>query len=181
MRVRAQRVTRTTGTVEKQALVRKYLAELSGKPNTQRGEALFQQHCAVCHVANAQGQAVGASLDNLTDRSDQALVTAILDPNRAVDPKYQSYVVQTDDDRILVGAIEQEAGQSITLAHADGKRTTIRRQEIEQMKNSGVSLMPEGLEDVLRPEAMQDLIGYLQSNSRRHAPLSRSPTERPSN
>jgi putative membrane-bound dehydrogenase-like protein len=170
MRVRAQRVTRTTGTVEKQALVHKYLTELNGKPNTQKGAALFQKHCAVCHVTNAQGQAVGASLDNLTDRSEQALVAAILDPNRAVDPKYQSYVIQTDDDRILVGAIEQEAGQSITLAHADGKRTTIRRQEIQQMKNSGVSLMPEGLEEVLKPEAMQDLIGYLQSKSSRHAP-----------
>ncbi len=170
MRVRAQRVTRTSGTVEKQALVRKYLSELTSNRNLQKGEVLFKQHCAVCHVANGQEQAVGASLDNLTDRSDQALVTAILDPNRAVDPKFQSYVIQTDDDRILVGAIEQEAGQSITLAHADGKRTTLRRQEIAQMKNSGVSLMPEGMEEVLKPEAMRDLIGYLQSKSGRHAP-----------
>ena len=151
MRVRAERFTRTTGTVEKQALVHEYLAELKSKRDLQRGEELFKQHCAVCHVATGQAQAVGASLDNLTDRSDQAIVTAVLDPNRAVDPKYQSYVIQTIDDRILVGAIEQEAGQSVTLAHADGKRTTIRRQEIEQMKNSGISLMPEGLEAVLKP------------------------------
>ncbi len=169
MRVRAERVTRTTGTVEKQALVRKYLSELTSTRDLQRGEALFKQHCAVCHVGTGQEQAVGASLDNLTDRSDEAIVTAVLDPNRAVDPKYQSYVIQTIDDRILVGAIEQEAGQSLTLAQADGKRTTIRRQEIEQMKNSGISLMPEGLEEVLKPEAMQDLIGFLQSKGGGHA------------
>ena len=78
-------------------------------------------------------------------------------------------MIQTDDDRILVGAIEQEVGRSITLAHADGKRTTIRRQEIAQMKNSGVSLMPEGLEEVLGPTAMQDLIGYLQTDGGRRA------------
>jgi putative heme-binding domain-containing protein len=116
----------------------------------------------VCHQANADGQAVGASLNNLTDRSPQALLTAILDPNRAVDPKYLSYVVRTQDDRLLVGMIEDESGQSLTLAHADGKRTTLRRDDIVEMKNSGVSLMPEGLQSVIPPEAMQDLILYLQ-------------------
>lgn len=106
---------------------------------------------------------MGASLDNLTDRSHQALITAILDPNHAVDPKYQSYVVQTEDDRILVGTIGQEAGQSLTLGHADGKRSIVRRDEIAEMKNTGVSLMPEGLETVLSPTAMRDLTGYLQT------------------
>lgn len=163
MRVRAERVTRTSGAVEKQSLIRKYLAELSPERDEVIGASLFKQHCAVCHVANEQGQAVGASLDNLTDRSDRALVTAVLDPNRAVDPKYQSYVIITSDDRVLVGAIEEEAGQSITLAHADGKRTTIRRQDIAQLKNTGTSLMPEGLEDVLKPAALSHLLKFLQS------------------
>ena len=124
---------------------------------------IFKKHCAVCHVADDKGAAVGASLNNLVDRSDTALLTAILDPNRAVDPRYQSYVVRTEDDRILVGTIEQEAGQSITLAHADGKRTTLRRDQIDDMKNSGVSLMTEGLQEVLPPRDMRDLIEYLQN------------------
>ncbi len=163
MRVRAERLTRTTGSPEKRSLVASYVAAINGEPDLVAGAALFKQHCAVCHVANEQGQAVGASLDNLTDRSHQALITAILDPNHAVDPKYQSYVVQTEDDRILVGTIEQEAGQSLTLGHADGKRSIVRRDEIAEMKNTGVSLMPEGLETVLSPTAMRDLTGYLQT------------------
>ncbi len=88
-------------------------------------------------------------------------MTAILDPNRAVDPKYQNYVVVTDDGRVLAGAIEEESGQSITLAHADGKRTTIRRQEIENLNHTGVSLMPDGLEQVIDPEAMKHLLEYI--------------------
>ena len=110
-----------------------------------------------------QTTAVGASLQNLTDRSETTLLTAILDPNRAIDPQYQSYLVRTQDDRILMGIIEQEAGQSITLAHADGKRTTLRRDQITELKNSGTSLMPEGLQDTLPPQAMRDLIEYLQN------------------
>jgi putative membrane-bound dehydrogenase-like protein len=163
MQVRAARLTQTSGSPEKQTLVASYLQAMSGQPDVARGAALFQQHCAVCHQSGAGGQAVGASLDNLSDRSAQALLTAILDPNRAVDPKYQSYVVLSDDDRVLVGAIEDEAGASLTLAHADGKRSTIARAAIVEMKNTGVSLMPEGLESVLSPAAMLDLVGYLQT------------------
>lgn len=163
MRVRADRLTRLGSTVEKRELIRSFLAEMNQSANVENGAMTFKKHCAVCHLADSGGEAIGASLNNLTDRSREALVTAILDPNRAVDPKYHSYVIRTDDDRILVGAIEDEAGQSITLAHADGKRTTIGRNEIIDMKNSGVSLMPEGLQSVLTPEAMRDLVQYLQS------------------
>jgi putative heme-binding domain-containing protein len=166
MRVRAQRLTRAGGSVEKLALISSYLAEMNAPSDISRGAAVFKQQCAVCHLANSQDQAIGASLDNLTDRSHQTLLTAILDPNRAVDPKYLSYVIRTDDDRILLGAIEDEAGSSLTLAHADGKRTTIRRDEIAEMKNTGVSLMPEGLQAVLPPEVMRDLIRYLQTTQK---------------
>jgi putative heme-binding domain-containing protein len=165
MKVRAQRLTRISGTAEKQELIHSYLLEINGPGDRIRGAAAFKQHCAVCHLADGGDQAVGASLNNLTDRSHAALLTAILDPNRAVDPKYLSYVIRTDDDRILVGVIEDEAGQSITLAHADGKRTTIRRDEIAEMKNTGVSLMPEGLQAVLPPDVMRDLVSYLQTMS----------------
>jgi putative heme-binding domain-containing protein len=163
MQVRAQRLTHISGSVEKQTLIASYLAANQGSGDPVRGAQVFKQHCAVCHQANLDGQAIGASLNNLTDRSPQALLVAILDPNRAVDPKYLSYVLRTQDDRLLVGMIEDETGQSLTLAHADGKRTTLRRVDIVEMKNSGVSLMPEGLQSAIPPESMQDLIRYLQT------------------
>ncbi len=165
-RVRAVRILGDSGSVEKKALVRSYLSQFNASRNAVNGETLFKKHCAVCHVPDSQGRATGASLANLSDRSDRVLVEAILDPNRAVDPKYQNYIVETEDGRILSGAIEEEAGTSITLAHADGKRTTIRRSEIASMKNSGLSLMPEGFEDIFPPEALQDVVQYLGSFQR---------------
>ncbi len=165
MRVRAQRLAMQISDGAKQSLVRRYMNEMPNETDLANGAKLFKQHCSVCHVANANGQAVGASLDNLTDRSDVALVNAILDPNKAVDPKYLTYVIRTEDDRILTGTIEQEAGDSVTLAHADGKRTTLPRSEIAEMKNAGISLMPEGLESVLTAESMRDLISYLQNST----------------
>ena len=163
MRVRANRLVATNESLGKRELINHYRDQMGNRGDRTRGAKLFQQHCAVCHVANDQTTAVGASLQNLTDRSETTLLTAILDPNRAIDPRYQSYLVRTQDDRILMGIIEQEAGQSITLAHADGKRTILRRDQIAELKNSGTSLMPEGLQDILPPQAMRDLIEYLQN------------------
>jgi len=56
-----------------------------------------------------------------------------------------------------------ETGNSLTLAHADGKRTTLRRDEIETMKNTGVSLMPEGFEATLSPSQLEAIISYVQT------------------
>jgi len=162
MRVRADRLIKTSGSMHKQQLVRAYLSQFDAQRDRTKGAELFKKHCAVCHVPDSQGRATGASLQNLSDRRDRVLVEAILDPNRAVDPKYQNYLIQTGDDRILSGVIEEEAGTSITLAHADGKRTTLNRSDIALMKAAGVSLMPEGFEELLSPAALQDIVYYLQ-------------------
>ncbi len=171
MKVRAARLLNRSGSVERAVLVRQYLAEFSsseGLPADQRqaevarGAALYQKHCAACHVAAESRQPIGASLENLTNRADEVLVQAILDPNAAVEPKYQNYVIQTDEGKTLAGVIESEVADSLTLAHADGKRTTVRRSEIERIKATGVSLMPEGFETTLSPAELQAVVRYLQ-------------------
>jgi putative membrane-bound dehydrogenase-like protein len=160
--VRVDRLLGAAGQLAKRELVEAYLAEFPGHGDASRGEALFRQHCAVCHLSQGDETPVGASLQNLSNRSPRFLVESILDPNRAVDPKYQAYTVQTFDGRVLVGAIDQESGGQIVLAQVDGRRTSLRREEIEQLQNSGMSLMPEGLENQLSPAQMVDLVRYLE-------------------
>ena len=171
MRVRAQRLIRGGGTRERGLIVREYLAQFSSSATKDdrllaaeliQGQQLFKKHCGTCHSPDPAGIAIGASLDNLSIRTDEALVESILNPNRAVEPKFQSYLVQTEDGRTLSGVIESEVAESLTLAHADGKRTTIRRDEIERIKGTGVSLMPEGFETTLTPEQLQSIVRYLQ-------------------
>jgi putative heme-binding domain-containing protein len=45
---------------------------------------------------------------------------------------------------------------------AEGKQKTIGRAEIEQIKVSNVSLMPEGIEKDVTPQQMADLLDYLK-------------------
>jgi len=173
MMVRAQRLIESSGggAVEKQQLVERYLADFAdgetagnvsaGEPND--GAALFAKHCGACHTPDDQGRTIGPSLANLTDRRDRSLVESVLDPNRAVEPRFQSYLIRTEDDELLVGAIENELAETITLARADGTRILVDRRRIAEMKNSGVSLMPEGFEALLTPQQLRAVVHHIQN------------------
>jgi putative heme-binding domain-containing protein len=172
MMVRAQRLLESPGaSVAKRDLVKTYLAAFGADPETASGSpidgaALYTQHCGVCHTPDDQGRTIGPSLANLSDRRERSLVEAILDPNLAVEPKYQSYLIRTEDGEILVGAIESELGEAITLARADGTRVSVDRRRVEEMKNSGVSLMPEGIETLLNPAQVEAIIRHVQQLGR---------------
>jgi putative heme-binding domain-containing protein len=163
------RINRILGktTAANQDLIQQYLQyqEENETANLSRGSELFQKHCAVCHVPDAAGNAPGPDLSNLTDRSRIALTESILVPNRTVEPQYRGYVVITADGRALTGTVADEAGYTVTLALADGRRETIKRSEIEEFRNTGISLMPDGFHQELDHGMLRDLIEYLRSDS----------------
>jgi putative heme-binding domain-containing protein len=173
MMVRAQRLIESTGggAVEKQRLVERYLADFAvgetadegseGEPHD--GATLFAKHCGACHTPDDQGRTIGPSLANLTDRRDRSIVESVLDPNRAVEPRFQSYLIRTEDDELLVGGIENELAETITLARADGTRILVDRRRIAEMKNSGLSLMPEGFETLLTPQQLRAVVRHIQN------------------
>jgi putative heme-binding domain-containing protein len=69
--------------------------------------------------------------------------------------------VLTTDGRQLTGILAAETATSITLQRADNATDTVLRIDIEQLRSTGLSLMPEGLEKQIDPQAMADLIAYL--------------------
>jgi putative heme-binding domain-containing protein len=149
-----------------QELIQQYLQfqqAASATADLSRGQTLFQKHCASCHIPDAAGRVTGPNLANLTDRSPAALTESILAPNRSVEPQYRGYNVVLTDGRVLTGLIAEEAGDTVTLAQADGKRATVQRSEVEELRNSGVSLMPEGYQQEMDPAMLRDLVEYVRS------------------
>src|SRR5206468_8921834 len=90
------------------------------------------------------------------------MLTAILDPNRAVENRYLEYIALTTDGRQLTGILLEDTGVSLTLAAPEGKRLVVPRSELEQLKSSGKSLMPEGIERDVSPAEMTDILVYLK-------------------
>ncbi len=126
-----------------------------------RGLAVYKKLCASCHRLGDVGVAVGPDLATMADRSPETILTAVLDPNRAVEARYQNYSALLTDGRTLTGMLASESGGSITLLATEGKKHEIARADIERLESSGKSLMPEEIEKDLSPQDLADVIAYL--------------------
>ncbi len=151
----------TSVSADRAAIIEQYAPAISGG-DTEAGKLVFNRVCAQCHRLNDIGNDVGPPLKQLADKSPQQLLETILDPNREVDPKYASYSVLLQDGRVFAGIIAEEAASQIVIAEAGGKKHTIARSDIDQLRSTGVSLMPTGLEQQITPEQMNQLISFLK-------------------
>ena len=105
----------------------------------------------------------GADLNAIRDQEREAILLNILDPNRDVKPQFLSYILVTNAGRTVTGMITAETANAITLRRADGTGETVLRIDIEELRSTGVSFMPEGLEQQIDVPAMADLLAYLGS------------------
>ena len=116
-----------------------------------------------CRLCPHLGRGAGPDLASLTDYSPERLVTAILDPNRAVDERYRTYLARSKSGDEWLGILVSQGPNSITIQTADGERHTALRADLQELKMVPSSLMPEGLESVLKPADIADLIAFLGS------------------
>lgn len=143
-------------------IVAQYQSSLDLAANPTRGMEVFRKQCASCHRIGEIGIQVGPDISDSRTKKPTELLSAILDPNLAIDNNYFRFVVLTDDDRILDGMIAEETEDVIVLRGQDDKREVIRRDEIIELKATGVSLMPEGVEAQIDHQAMADLISFIK-------------------
>jgi putative heme-binding domain-containing protein len=73
-------------------------------------------------------------------------------------------LIETRDGATLIGFIESQKGNSITLCDANGVRWPIGDANIQSQYSVGISGMPEGLEAGLNQQNMADLLEYLTVN-----------------
>jgi putative heme-binding domain-containing protein len=127
------------------------------------GAKVFQRTCAKCHKLDGQGHEVGPDISDVRNRSYEALLYDILDPNRKLEPRYTDYSVVTEDGRVLNGLMISETAEAVILRQAEGKQEVVARSQIEEIRASGKSLMPEGVEKEVSIQQMADLLAYLKS------------------
>ena len=91
----------------------------------------------------------------------EALLVDILDPNRYVPPEYIKYLVNDREGRVHTGMIAIETATSIVLQRGHNDQDTIFKSNIEQIRNTGKSLMPEGMEYPITQQEMADLMKFI--------------------
>lgn len=160
-----QALSTSLPSTDRMKVVEQYLAHSSDAADAQRGREVFLKNCANCHRLDAVGTATGPDLAALTNRAPRALLTAILDPNQAIEDKFLQYLAETDDGLQLAGVIVDETSTTITMVGADGKSTVLQRERLVELSSTGRSLMPDGLEAQIDAAAMHDLLAFLRSDA----------------
>ena len=151
----------------REEIVKSFVPALKLQGDPKAGKVIFEQACASCHQFEGTGKAIGADLAALSDNSPEALLVAVLDPNRAVEDKYRLQAIELSDDSVTSGMITGESGGSVTLLRLDGVAEEIPREKIREIRNTGRSAMLEGFEAVLDHRKMADLIAFLRAGKGR--------------
>jgi putative membrane-bound dehydrogenase-like protein len=163
IRARSTKLFAGSTLARRQDVVDAYQKSLDLKGDVDRGRVHFRKTCAACHKLEGFGESIGADLNAIRDRGAAAVLLNILDPNREVKPQFLSYVAALDSGRTVTGMIAAETANSLTIRKPDNTTETILRVDIDELKSTGLSFMPEGLEKQLDPAAMADVLAYLNS------------------
>jgi putative heme-binding domain-containing protein len=148
---------------EKLAEMRRLSNDLrAGTGDRASGKAVFTRHCAACHKLFGEGGEVGPDLTGVARDDTIALLANIVDPGAVIRAPYLQYAVATPGGRVVAGLLAARDGASVTLVDAQGRRTTLPRDEIEELRELPDSIMPEGLLKTLSPQDVRDLFRYLQ-------------------
>ena len=163
LRSRAAKLFESTKLARRQDVVAAYRKALQLQGDKLRGKAVFKKECSACHQLEGVGTQVGADLNAIRDQGKETILLNILDPNREVKPQFVSYILMTNAGRMITGMITAETANSITVRRADATSETVLRIHVEELRSTGLSFMPEGLEKVIDVPAMADLLAYLGS------------------
>lgn len=162
VRERATKLFASATSKELEAILAKYKPAADTPGDGAKGKDIFRRDCASCHLAGNVGQIVGPAVATFKEKSPAELLTAILDPNREVDPRYLNYTLGLADGRTTSGMIGGESPTAITLRRSEGAIEIVLRTQIDELKSTKQSLMPEGLEKKITPAEMADLIAFLR-------------------
>jgi putative heme-binding domain-containing protein len=141
--------------------------DLAGDPV--KGNAIFEKTCAICHLAR-KGRRIGPDLSGVSSKTRAQLLEDILNPSKAIQAAYTNYVVITRDGRIHDGLVAGETPGTLTLRRSDSEDEILLRSNVAEIRASGVSLMPDGLEQNMSKNDLADLIAYLQGANLRPRP-----------
>jgi putative heme-binding domain-containing protein len=133
-----------------------------------RGAVVFQSakaSCVLCHQAGYFGRHVGPDLSKIGSiRTKRDLLESIAFPSASFVRSYEPMEVKKKDGTVAYGILHSQTPQSVTLfTGAVTPDVTVATEEIAAMNPGTVSLMPQGIDQILTPQELADLVAFLQS------------------
>ncbi|MDP6354313.1 MAG: c-type cytochrome [Planctomycetota bacterium] len=166
-----EKLTRAWGTVkepsaDKKALIAKYKKFLSKrfirKANLKNGRNIFDKTCLQCHTLFGKGGRIGPEITGSNRDNLDYILENILTPSAFIGKGFELTNILTKDEQLISGIIVEKTRARIVIQTLNEK-VVLDRAEIDDMKSSQTSMMPEGLVEGMKREEIRDLIGYLAS------------------
>ncbi len=135
--------------------------------DARRGAAVFERaRCVSCHRFGDRGESLGPDLTTVGSRfQKKEILESILFPSQVISDQYASRVIVTRDGRTITGMAAPTGDGALTVLTPDGKKHTLKDDDIESSTQARVSAMPDGLLNGLSLEEVADLFAFLS-----HAP-----------
>ena len=150
------------GAGDRDKVVEEHLGVVQIAAEPARGKIAFDRECSNCHLRRSSRGRIGPDLSGVNNLSKETLLTSILDPSHSIEDRYRNHLLETTDGRFYDGILVAETEATLTL-RGEVEDVTLLKSAVAGMRESAVSLMPDGLEDALSDQELADVIAYLRA------------------
>jgi putative heme-binding domain-containing protein len=132
-----------------------------------RGQAVFNSPrtaCVLCHKIGYGGGLLGPDLTAIGKiRSERELLEAVMYPSAAIVRGYETVVATTRAGESHSGIVKLESADELVLATGPDSEVRLARAQVTDLQPGTVSAMPPGMDVVLSPQELADLVAFLKS------------------
>jgi putative heme-binding domain-containing protein len=150
--------------------------KLKSGRNFKNGERAYSAaRCVICHRFGGDGGATGPDLSQVAGRFGiKELAESIVEPSKVISDQYKASVVLTVEGKTFVGKIVNDTKGKYTIVvnpEDSTKVVEVKKEDVESVKLSNVSLMPEKLLSSLNENEVLDMLAYLLSRGDPNHPM----------
>jgi len=119
--------------------------------------------CGKCHKVAGQGGETGPALDGIASRQTREFILeSMLQPNCRTTAGFESVIVLLKNGSGYSGFLKSETENELAIQTAEEGLITVRKSDV-QIRQPGLSPMPEGLGQVLSRQDLRDVIEFVAS------------------
>jgi quinoprotein glucose dehydrogenase len=120
-----------------------------------------EANCGKCHKAGGEGGDVGPALDGIgTRRTREFILESVVFPNAHTTTNFETVVLLLKGGSGCSGTLKSETETNLVLSNVEDGVITIPKTNI-QIRQVGLSPMPEGLNKLLTPQELRDLVEFV--------------------
>jgi putative heme-binding domain-containing protein len=148
-----------------------FLDQLDHGRSFENGKKLFTAiSCVQCHTVGKEGAKIGPDLNDLPKKlaekkfSRHDILREIIRPSEVINENFKTYQIDTLKGELITGVIVSQDDKVLHIVtNPLEKPKEIAIKDIDEKRESKVSLMPEGLLTTLSKDEILDLLAYIMT------------------